>query len=151
MTGNEQARLLGLFFWLLTGLQLLIVAGIGIIYVVFFGVMMTAMPHKASDPPPEVMLPIIVIVMIAVFVITLLMAIPKIVAGYGLRNEKSWAKVWAIVACVLACMNFPFGTAVGVYGLVFILGDAGKAYFDGPGFARAQTSVSPPAPNSWQQ
>lgn len=151
MTGKEQARLLGLFFWLLTALQLLIVGLIGVFYVFFFGVMFAAMPHKGNEPPPEFILPIIVVVMIFLFVLTLLMAVPKLVAGYGLRNEKSWAKVWAIVACVMSCMNFPLGTAVGVYGLIFILGDAGKAYFDAPGFAGAQNNIPPPAPSSWQQ
>jgi hypothetical protein len=151
MTGKEQARLLGLFFWLLTGFQLLVVAVIGIFYFFFFGVMMATMPHRASDPPPELILPIIVVFMIVLFVVTMLMAIPKIVAGYGLRNEKSWAKVWAIVACVMSCMNFPFGTAVGVFGLVFILGDAGKAYFDSASIPRAPSGIQPPTPNSWQQ
>ncbi|MEP6848885.1 MAG: hypothetical protein ABI999_08505 [Acidobacteriota bacterium] len=155
MTGKEHAKLLGLFFWLLTGLQLLLVGVIGIFYIFFFGVMFSTMPHKANDPPPEVILPIIVVVVVAILFITVLMAIPKVIAGYGLRKEKSWAKVWAIVASVMACMNVPLGTAVGVYGLIFILGDNGKAYFDGPhyggqlndGVATAYT----PAPNSWQQ
>jgi hypothetical protein len=37
------------------------------------------------------------------------------------------------------------GTAVGVYGLWFVFGDQGKAFFDGPDF------IPPPAPppNNW--
>jgi hypothetical protein len=83
--------------------------------------------------------------------LTVLYSIPKAVAGYGLRKGKSWARIWAIVACIMACMSFPLGTAVGVYGLVFIFGDAGKAYFNSPQFGRfPNANVPPPPPNSWQ-
>jgi hypothetical protein len=85
--------------------------------------------------------------MIIVVIVSLAFSVPKIVAGYGLRKGRSWAKIWTIIACVLAVMSVPLGTAVGVYGLWFVFGDAGKAYFDGPDFARQQV---PPQPNNWQ-
>jgi hypothetical protein len=152
MTGKEQARLLGLFLWLLTGFQFLIIGLLALFYVFIFGAVFVNAPHKANDPPPEAILGIIVVVMIFVLIITGLFSIPKVVAGYGLRKQKSWAKVWAIIACVMACMSFPLGTAVGVYGLVFIFGDAGKAYFDNPNYGRIPTGAyaPPPPPNSWQ-
>ena len=91
--------------------------------------MFATMPHRGNEPPPEFILPIIVIVMIVIFVITLLMAVPKLVAGLRPTERKKLGEgVGALlVACVMSCMNFPLGTAVGVYGLIFILGDAGKA------------------------
>jgi hypothetical protein len=152
MTGKENARLLGLLFWLLTGFQLFLVAVIGIIYIAIFGIVFSSVPHKANEPPPEIFIPIIIVVVAVIFVMTVLFAIPKIVAGYGLRQEKSWAKVWAIVACVMAVMNVPFGTAVGVYGLIFILGDQGKAYFDNPAYGRvASGGMAQPPVDSWKQ
>jgi hypothetical protein len=151
MSGREQARLLGLFFWLLTGLQVVIIGLIGLFYVVIFGAVIASAPHKADGPPPEMFFGFIVFFMVVIAIMTALFSIPKVVAGYGLRKEKSWAKIWAIIACIMACMSFPLGTAVGVYGLVFIFGDAGKAYFDGPEFGRFPSSnVPPPPPNSWQ-
>jgi hypothetical protein len=151
MTGKEQAKLLGLFMWLLTGLQILIIALIGVFYAFVFGMVIVNSPRRANDPPPEMFAGILIVVMVVLLGMTLLFSVPKIVAGYGLRNEKSWAKAWAIVACVMACMSFPFGTAVGVYGLVFIFGDKGKAYFDNPSFGSFNPqSVPPPPPNSWQ-
>jgi hypothetical protein len=151
MSGREQARLLGLFFWLLTGLQVVVIGLIGLFYVFIFGAVIASAPRKADGPPPEMFFGIIVVVMVVLAVMTALFSIPKVVAGYGLRKEKSWAKIWAIIACIMACMSFPLGTAVGVYGLVFIFGDAGKAYFEGPEFGRFPSSnVPPPPPNSWQ-
>ena len=98
MTAKEQARLLGLFMWLLTGLQILIIALIGVFYAFIFGVVIVNQPQRANDPPPEMFSGILIIVMVALLGMTLLFSIPKVVAGYGLRNEKSWAKAWAIVA-----------------------------------------------------
>jgi hypothetical protein len=154
MTGRENARLLGLLFWLLTGFQIFLIGLIGMFYAFFFGIMFSTMPQDKNGPPPEFIIPLVIFIVAIILISTLLFSIPKIVAGYGLRNEKSWAKVWAIVACVMACMNVPFGTAVGVYGLIFILGDNGKAYFDDPNYGRLSNGfagMQPPTPSGWQQ
>lgn len=154
MTANEKARLLGLFFWIYAGMQVVLVGVIGVIYVVFFGVMFSQIPHRANEPNPAMIVPFVIVIMLIVFCVVVLFSIPKIVAGYGLRHEKSWAKVWAIIASCLAVMSFPVGTALGVFGLVFIFGDDGKRYFDGPEYgkmpAAPDPAVAPPEPNSWQ-
>jgi hypothetical protein len=150
MNGKDQARLLGLLLWVLTGLQLGVILLIGFIYTVMFGAIFATAPPDPHGPPPALIGGILIVVMGFILVTSALFSIPKLVAGYGLRKEKSWAKIWAIIACIMACMNFPLGTAVGVYGLVFIFGDAGKAYFDGSNFGRDPATVSPPPPNSWQ-
>jgi hypothetical protein len=152
MTPREHAKLLGLFMWIFAGLQIGVIALIGIFYVFIFGAVASQMgktPRHGNDPSPEAFLGIFAVVMIFALVITLAFMVPKIVAGYGLRKGKSWAKVWTIVACVLAVMSVPLGTAVGVYGLWFVFGDEGKAFFDGPDFAPPSTAAAPP-PNSWQ-
>ena len=152
MTGKEHAKLLGLLLWLLTGFQVLIIGFIAFIYFFIFGAIIATAEHKPNDPPPELFFGVLVIVMVVLGIMTALFSIPKVVAGYGLRKGKSWAKVWAIIACIMACMSFPLGTAVGVYGLVFIFGENGKAYFDGPEFGGRfpNANVPPPPPNSWQ-
>lgn len=153
-TGKEQARLLGLLFWMYTGLQVFLLVGMGIIFLVFFGAIFSQVPQRPGEPGPEIMLPVMILVMAIALGTTLLFCIPKLVAGYGLRNGKSWARVWSIVACVMACMSFPLGTALGVYGLVFLFGDEGRRYFEGPDFGRlpmeANKAFPPPPPNSWQ-
>ena len=58
------------------------------------------------------------------------MAIPSLIAGYGLLKRKSWAKAWGIVAGVLAAMQFPIGTCVCVYTMWFLLGEQGKWLYD---------------------
>ena len=153
MNAHDKARLLGLFFWLFTAFNILIVAVIAIIYIAIFGVVFTQVPQKAGEPPPEMIITILVVVFAFALIFTVLFSIPKIVAGYGLRKDKPWARVWAIIASVMACMSLPFGTAIGVFGLVFLFSDEGKKYFDDAAY-RGQVAggqvVPPPPPNSWQ-
>jgi hypothetical protein len=153
MTAPDKARLLGLFFWLFTILNIVLIAVIGVVYVAIFGAVFAAAPHKASDPPPELIIPIIAGIFIFVLIFTALFSIPKIVAGFGLRKQRSWARTWAIIASIMCCLSFPIGTAIGVFGLVFLFSDEGKRYFDeisygqlGQGYA----TPPPPPPNSWQ-
>jgi len=52
MTGKEQAKLLGLFLWLLTGFQIFIIGFLGIIYFFVFGTILATAPRNHHDPPP---------------------------------------------------------------------------------------------------
>jgi hypothetical protein len=149
MTANDKARLLGLFFWLFTGLNVLIIVAIAVLYIGIFGFVISQTPPKANDPPLEIIMGILVFVFFFVLVFTILFSLPKIVAGYGLRNNKPWARTWAIIASIMACMSFPLGTAMGVFGLVFLFSDEGKHYFDQMTYAGA-LGPNQPEPNSWQ-
>ena len=149
MTANDKARLLGLLFWLFTALNVLIIVGISALYVAIFGFVFSQQPQRAGDPPPEFIIGILAIVFVFILVFTLLFSVPKIVAGYGLRNGKTWAKTWAIVASVMTCMSFPIGTAIGVFGLVFLFSDEGKLYFDQQSFP-GSFGPAQPAPKSWE-
>lgn len=152
MTAREHARLLGLLMWIFAAFQVVMVAVFGLVYVLFFGTFfasqMSRMPHSGNEPPPEFFVGFMVIAIVVAVIFTIAFAIPKVVAGYGLRNDKGWAKIWAIIACCIAVLSFPFGTALGVYGFVFIFGEKGKLYFDG---VQPAASFPPPPPEagSW--
>lgn len=56
-------------------------------------------------------------------------AVLSVVVGYGLVKRKFWARVLAIVAGILALINIPLGTALGLYTLwVLASGPAGMEY-----------------------
>jgi hypothetical protein len=63
------------------------------LYIFIFGAVFATAPRNANDPPPELIFIIVVAVVVILLATTFLFAIPKIVAGYGLRKEKSWARV----------------------------------------------------------
>lgn len=58
-----------------------------------------------------------------------LLSIPNIIAGWGLSQRKSWARVLTIVLSILALPQFPVGTALGVYALVIMFNDETKRLF----------------------
>jgi hypothetical protein len=47
----------------------------------------------------------------------LLIAVPCIVSGYGVRKLQDWARVMLIVVSAVNILNFPIGTMIGAYGL----------------------------------
>jgi hypothetical protein len=149
MTPNDKARLLGLFFWLFTAFNVVIVVAIALIYIAIFGIVFSQQPQRANDPPPEFIIGILAIVFFVVLVMTILFSVPKIVAGYGLRKGKAWARGWAIAASIMSCMSFPLGTAIGVFGLVFLFSDEGKLYFDQQ-MVDAAVGPTEPAVDSWK-
>ena len=42
---------------------------------------------------------------------------PGLIGGIGLLYRQPWARVVMIVVSILHLLNFPFGTALGAYGL----------------------------------
>jgi hypothetical protein len=48
-------------------------------------------------------------------IIVAVLSIPSIIAGWGLLKRKSWSRLLAIVIGALNILNFPLGTAVGIY------------------------------------
>lgn len=155
MTGRQQANLLGILFWVFTGFNVVLVVAIAVVYITIFGLVFSQVPQKPGEPDPMVFMSILIAIFVFAVVFTVLFSIPKIIAGYGLKREKPWARGWAIVASIMAAMSFPLGTAIGVYGLVFLFGEDGKKYFESPEYGRldpARSHAMPvaPQPNSWQ-
>lgn len=57
-----------------------------------------------------------------IWVVLLGRAALALVAGWGLLEHTQWGRIVAIVAAVLSLLKFPFGTALGVWTLVMLLG-----------------------------
>jgi len=58
-----------------------------------------------------------------------IIAIPSIIAGWGLSKRKSWARILAIILAILSLPHIPIGTAIGVYALVILFNPEAKALF----------------------
>jgi hypothetical protein len=141
MTPKEHNRTLGILFLVYLGLQAFgLVIGFFMSIVIFGGMF-------ASEPDLAPMAGFMTVIMIFAFAIGALLIIPVAVAGFKLIKERPGARTWAIIASVVALLNFPLGTILGIYGLWFLMGDAGKAYFDG---VENPSMAPPPPPHSWQ-
>jgi hypothetical protein len=112
----------GGFFTLIAFLLLFIFGGLA--------AMVAAAGASDPDAPPAFFFGLIAFF---IFVVYLVLSLPSLIAGYAMLKRKQWAKVAGVVAAVLATVSFPFGTALCVYTLWFLLGDAGKALESGHG------------------
>jgi hypothetical protein len=54
------------------------------------------------------------------------LSIPSIIAGWGLSQRKSWARILTIILGVLALPHMPIGTALGIYAIIVMFNDETK-------------------------
>lgn len=69
------------------------------------------------------------------FAFLAVLALPGMLAGYGLLKRTSWARVLALVVAVLGLINFPIGTAIGIYTFWVVLQEDTVEYFASPKMA----------------
>jgi hypothetical protein len=53
-----------------------------------------------------------------------------IAAGWGLMEHTQWGRLVAIVAAILCLLKIPFGTAMGIWTLVMLLGYRNSSLYD---------------------
>lgn len=75
-------------------------------------------------------MPILGVIGALIFLVVMVISIPGIIIGAGLLRLRPWARILGIVISALNVLNFPFGTAVGVYGLWVLLSNETIALFE---------------------
>lgn len=58
-----------------------------------------------------------------------ILSVPSIIAGWGLGQRKSWARILTLILAVLGLLNFPIGTAIGIYAIIILMNDETKRLF----------------------
>jgi len=59
-------------------------------------------------------------VAIGVILFMTILFIPQIIGGVWLIKKQEWARILVIAIAFLSLINFPFGTALGIYSLVVL-------------------------------
>lgn len=59
----------------------------------------------------------------------LVLSLPSLIGGFGLLKHRQWARILIIVVAALSLLNFPFGTAFGIYAIYVLLHDDVKPLF----------------------
>jgi hypothetical protein len=72
-----------------------------------------------GTPPPNWFFP--AIFRIAWFALLIRTAL-AVVAGWGLLERAPWGRILAIIVAILSLINFPLGTAMGIWTLVVLIG-----------------------------
>ena len=76
-------------------------------------------PWYDGSGPPEWLGPAI---LRFVWVVVMVRAGLALIAAWGLHERSQWGRVVAIVAAVFSLLKFPFGTALGIWTLVMLMG-----------------------------
>lgn len=80
---------------------------------------MNGFGHWANGGPPNWIFPAILQIAWVALVVRAALAV---VAGWGLLQQEQWGRIVAIIAAILSLIKFPFGTALGIWTLVMLLG-----------------------------
>jgi len=68
-------------------------------------------------------MPILTFIAVIAAGFLLIISVPDIIGGIGLLRRKSWARILVLILSVLKLINFPLGTAVGVYSIWVLMQD----------------------------
>ena len=114
----EHVRLLG-WIYIIFNLIGVLVAGVVFLAIIGGGLL--------SGDAEAIFITSIVGTAISGFV--LLVSAPGIIAGVGLLKRKSWARILALILGFLNLLNFPLGTALGVYTIWVLMQEESALYF----------------------
>ena len=127
----EHLKILSICFYVLSGLTLLPVL-FGVLYIVlgvFFGIALSAEPHRAGEPPPAIFGGFFVVFGLIFALVFGAIGILALKAGLNLSKRKSYTFCF-VVAC-LVCLWMPLGTILGVFTIIVLTRDSVKAIFAG--------------------
>jgi hypothetical protein len=143
MTAKEHSKTIGILFLIYGGLQLfgLVIAAI---FFLFAGGVALAGANSREAAPIAVVFGFLIVILL----ISGLIVIPTLLAGWKLFKQKTTGKIWAIIAAILALFSFPLGTALGIYALWFVFGDEGNRFYNQSGMTGGYNP--PPPPNNWR-
>ncbi len=87
---------------------------LGLITGVVLYVLLSAFGYLVDDVQLKTVLSIIVNIAMVVLIV---LSIPGIIAGIGLLKRKEWARILTLILSALDLVNFPLGTALGIYSI----------------------------------
>jgi hypothetical protein len=125
---ETHVKVLGILYIAVSALSL-----IGALFLMLvFGSTAGIVGATADPSDAAIAIPILGIAGTALVALLMLLALPGLIAGWGLMTFKPWARILAIVLCVLNLINFPFGTVLGIYGLWVLLNKETERLFERP-------------------
>ena len=114
-----------------------VLSGLGILggvflLLLFLGIGGLAAGAGGQDALPA--LPILGALGTFVFIVVSVLSIPGLIAGIGLLNFAPWSRILMLILSVLQLFNFPFGTALAIYGFWVLTNPETVELFDRGGY-----------------
>jgi hypothetical protein len=143
MTARDHNKLLSIFYFIQAALQLFGGIIIFVVYVILGGAMMST-----SREQDQMMGGIFMGVGVVLGIVLIALGGFTLLTAFSVLKERPVGRTLGIIISILVLLSFPLGTALGIYGLWFFFGEAGKNFYAGLGSGSAPPP--PPAPSSWQ-
>ncbi len=115
MTMRDHVRLIAILSIVWSALGLII--GTLILSLVGGFGLLAASQAAVQDPGAAAAPAIVGLLVVGFGIFMIVLTLPGFLAGWGLLNNKSWARILTIVLSALNLINVPVGTALGIYGL----------------------------------
>jgi hypothetical protein len=117
----NKVKALGILWFVYAGLSLLAgFAGLAFMRAFLFGGGFGPwMHHGMPGGPPTWFFPALLPFL---WIFLTLRAALAVAAGWGLLQHAQWGRIVAIIAAIISLIKFPFGTALGIFTLVVLLG-----------------------------
>jgi hypothetical protein len=122
---QTHVKVLGVLFLALSALGLL--AAVFVILALGGAAGIVGVAAEPGDA--AIALPILGFAATTAATILLALSLPGLITGWGLLNYKPWARILGIVLSALNLINFPIGTALGIYGLWVLVSKETEALF----------------------
>jgi hypothetical protein len=104
----------------------IVLGAIGIIVAIFLFFIIAGAGMISGD---EIAIALTAMVAWFLGILISVLSIPGIIGGVYLLKRKEWARILLIVVAILDLLNFPFGTALGIYTLWVLMKDETIQYF----------------------
>jgi hypothetical protein len=101
---------------------------LALVVLLFFGGM-AGVVHSDPSPDSDVGVAALGVIGVVGFVAITVISVPSVIGGIGLLKFREWARILVIVISALNLIMFPFGTALGIYGLWTLLNDGTRVLF----------------------
>jgi hypothetical protein len=128
---EEHLRLLSIFHFILAGLSTVGIGGLGLHYTIMRVVFSNPdmWKNQRNMPfPPEQFLRFFVWIYLFVGILLVVAATLNVMSGIFLRQKKN--RLFSIVIAALNCLQFPFGTALGVFTIIVLMRDSVQQRYD---------------------
>jgi hypothetical protein len=126
---RDHIKLLGILNIVWSSISLLV----ALLVLVLFGGLAGLAGFASNDNSSDGLLAVPVLAFIGMCIVALIciVSLPALIGGIGLIKFQPWSRVLMIVVSVFHLLSFPFGTALGVYGLWVLLNEQARREFGG--------------------
>jgi hypothetical protein len=144
MTARDHNKLLSIFYFVLAGLQ---IVG-GLFFALIYGIIGGATLSTARRDDEQIMGGVFLGIAVVIGLVMLVIGGITLLTAFKVMKRRPIGRTLAIIISILVLFSIPIGTALGIYGLWFFLGETGKNFY--AGLSGSAAPPPPPAPSSWQ-